>query len=891
MARWAIVALVSACSSAALPPPPQVEQLRLVDFANPLGVDDEHPRLAWRLAASRVPGTTQSAYQIHVTSGEGADVWDSGIVSSTDLSATYDGPVLDVGNRYSWTVRVWDQYGTASQWAPAAWWEMSPRSDDDWRAMWISSPPPAGDYDRRAEDLLRREFSLSKPVVRARVYVAALGYYELWINGLHVGDYVLDPGWTDYSHRVLYSSYDVTALVHDGTNAVGLSLGAGWFGGLAPWGKQPSSWDGHRRARLRLVIDHGDGTSSVFTTVGGDPWRTTTGPTVTGEVTPDTESYDARLAIAGWNNVGFDDSTWLPAVAAAAVPTESQAIEPMTASMPIRATSITEPRTGSFVYDYGRNIAGWVRLRVSGAAGTTVTLRYGERLLADGTVDPGSRSQLDTYVLHGEGEEVWEPRYSYKGFQYVQVDGYPGTPGVDDVQARRIHTDLRATGEFTTSNALLETIHAAVVSSSLNNLVSVPTDGSMVEKLPWTGDAGLMSDSACANFDMQRLFSKWLVDIEHSQDASGNIGSWAPQPPGELRAPSAAWGDQYLQTAWNLYLYYGDAAPMRRHYESMKRYFAYEVGRLDSQGISHEAWGDYLAPFDDYFQPTVDFMGTVYVVHSAQLLAAMAKVLGEKSDEAAYASLTTQLRDSLNANYYDETRGFYASAPGRHFQQTPNLLALAFGLVPPGEEQRVVDNLVYDVEITHAGHLDTGVLGTKYILPILTEYGHTDLAYAVATADTFPSWGYWFANGATSLWEMWGTDSRSRGHWFRGTVDDWFYQELAGIRPLAPGFARIDIKPHVPVALEDAGATIQTVRGAVGSHWTQTSNGGFVLDVTVPSTAVALVHVPAKKASRVTIDGEPAGDAAGVTYKTWSAGYATYEVKPGTYRFEVAATH
>ena len=735
--------------------------------------------------------------------------------------------------------------------------------------------------------LFRRELQLTKPVTRARAYVSGLGIYEMSINGKRVGDRVLEPASTDYTKRVLYSTYDVTGLLTEGVNAVGVSVGPGWFGGLAALYGANGLWDGLARTRVKLVVDHPDGSSS---TLLSDPsWKVGRGATLVGAATDKgvAETYDARLAIPGWNAAGFDDSAWKNAVVdARPVPLESQRHEPIRITAEMKAVKITNPSAGRWVFDFGKNIAGLARLSAQGAAGTQVTLGYGEKLNADGSVAaPGGRAQTNTYILRGGDRETWQTTFSYSGFQYVQIDGYPGTPQVDDLIALRIHTDVPATGNFASSDAMLNWLHDATASTTINNHVGILTDGSGLEKLPWTGDAGVMEDSVFRNFDMQRFYTQWMTDIRDSQDASGNIGSWAPQPPNNYRNPSAIWSHQYLATAENLYRYYGDENVIPEYYDSMAKITAYEVGRLTAQKISREAWGDWVTPATPNGQNEKNLYGTAYVIRSVDLMRQFAELLGKTSDVATYAALAEQLKTAFNANYLDRAAGVYRATAGANYLQTPNVIALAFGWVPEADKPAVLANLIRDVEVTRNGHLNTGVVGTKYLLRVLTENGRADLAYRVATVRTAPGWGAWYAAGATSLWEEWPLTSRSRGHWFLGTSDDWLYGDLAGIELTAPGYAAVRFKPYLPSGLDSAQASLETVRGTVASRWTRDSIGRVDLDVTVPATSTGVVYVPTRSPDLVAESGVPAANAPGVTYTGYEDGYAIYRVGSGQYHF------
>ncbi len=874
----------------------RVAGLHVQDAPKPLGIDAVKPRLGWRLESER-RGECQSAYQVLVASSalrltQGkADLWDSGEVTSAQtLNIVYAGAALQPERRYYWRVRVWDADGRASRWSEPARWEMGLPKAKDWHADWIWLDPK--DARHHTNPLFRREFTLDAAPQRARAYICGLGYYELFLNGKRVGDHVLDPAWTDYSQRAFYVTYDVTDQLVRGRNVIGVALGRGWFAGLiegrmGPADPVPSTgtaWDSRLRLLFRLVAEDAHGRKTVL---GSDKaWRATSGPSSASATTPDTEHYDARLEQSGWLTPRFDDSGWASAsiLKPARVEIQAQPLEPIKITNQLAPVGITQPQPGVFVFDFGRNIAGVARLRVRGPAATKVTLRHGERLRDDGCVHAGGRDQLDTYILRGKGTEVWQPQFTYKGFQFVELRGYPGTPTRDALTALRLHSSVPSIGEFSCANALLNRIHEATRSTILNNHVSVPTDGSMEEKLPWTGDAGLMEDCAFMNFDMRRFYTKWLHDIRDGQDEQGNIGSWMPQPHPGFRPPSPAWAHQYVATVWNLRRYYDAEWVGAEFYESLARYAAFEMKRLDDRGLSADEWGDYIPHFP---QSRADnaLMGSAFVQRTLARLADIAAVLGKEKDARCYQADAEAVVRSFNAAYFSTKRGFYRSEQGGPFRQTPNVLALAFGFVPPERVNEVVRSLVEDVEITHNAHLKTGVLGTKYLLPVLCDHGHVNLAFRVATQTTEPSWGYWFANGATSLWEMWHTGTRSRGHGFLGTVDEWFYQYLAGIRPTAPGFRRFTVKPHLPDDLDHAGASMDTVRGRVAAYWKR-ERGRVTLQVGVPVGTTAEIHVPG--GGKVSERGRPADSASGIRPLGHGKGFTRFEVGSGHYCFHAS---
>jgi alpha-L-rhamnosidase len=827
---------------------------------------------AWqRAVAVDVTGGLRAGRNVLAVSALNEAVGPAGLIGVVTIAFT-DGSALTVRTDEGW--RAFD--------AAAPGWSEPDFDDSAWPAALALKPYGEGPWGRgvtipTSNPLLRTTFELRKPVQRARAYIVGLGYHEAHLNGARVGDHVLDPGWTDYGARALYSTHDVTEQLRRGRNAIAVALGSGWFGGMASWNVPGTAWDGRHRLKLRLRIEHPDGTTTVVVSRGDGSWRTLSGPTTTPvapDITPDSERHDARAEPPGWTGVGYDDARWAPAETIAPPPMALQAapMEPIRVQRTLRAIKLTEPKPGVFVYDFGTTFAGWARLRVNGPAGAEVRLKYGEWLNDDGTVQTagvGERQQTDTYLLRGDGTEEWEPRFTYKGLRYVQVTGYPGTPGRDDLIARRAHSDVAETGRFDSSNPLLDRIHELAASTEVDNHQSVPTDGIAVEKLPWV-DASRMTDSTFTNFGMQRLYRKWLDDIRDSQDAAGQVANWAPSPNPEFKPPTPAWGGGYVYTAWNLYRYYGDTEVLGALYDSMARYVDYELNRLDPRGLSTEQWGDYLAPVADT-EADRALIGTAWVKHSATLMARIAQVLDRPDDVRRFEAAAARVARSFNAAYLDEARGYYHSGEGVYLQGN-NVVALALGIVPEQREQAIADRLAQDVR-ERGDHLSTGSVATKWLLPVLTDHGHLDVAYRLAIQPTF-SWAYWIANGATSMWENWTLNPRSRSHWHMGGIDDWFYQYLAGIKVLEPGYRRIQVKPYAPDGLDHARAEIQTVRGTVASSWRRTAHR-LALAVRVPGGASATVHVPCSQ------EQAPRG----ARFVEVRDGFTVYEVGPGSWSF------
>ncbi|GAA3639864.1 hypothetical protein GCM10022200_24240 [Microbacterium awajiense] len=883
-----------------------VDNLTVEYAVEPLGVDNPEPRLSWMLESSE-RAKTQSAYQIQVASSRAAlasgqgNVWDTGRIDSNQSNQiVFDGDELTSGSRYFWRVRVWDESGTASEWSSIAEWEMGLLDAEDWQGSWVGARP-ADDPDAPAPaaPILRTEFEIDKPIERARAYVSGLGYYVLHLNGDRVGDRVLEPGFTDYTESVLYSTYDVTDQLASGTNSIGVELGRGFHSLNTPstWDWEESAWFDEPKLLLNLEIEYQDGTSEVVAT--DDTWRLTEGPTLFDSLLQG-ETFDARKAMPGWTEVGFDDDAWRDADEMEA-PTgrlTSQQMPPITVAEDITPVSITEPKPGVYVFDMGKATAGWAELSVSGQPGDKLVLHYHETLNPDGTVfnsQRPNRFQRDEYILKGGGVEVWEPQFSYKGFQYVQVTGLREAPSLDTLRGRVVHTDVEDASTLEMSNALYNDIHAAMRDTMLNNFHSIPTDTPTFEKLGWTGDAHVGIPSMMYNFDMAAFLTKWAGDTRDGQAANGQIPPVNPAPPyhnPEVKnVPfTAAWLGVYPSLAWEMYVTYGDRQLLSSHYDSLVKATNYSVSRLNSAGIIQtEAYGDWSSPgFSKRPPEDLRLAGTAHLYKSLTEMASIAEVLGKSGDAQSFLDRASSVRDSFNAAFFDEEVGHYRTATDTEYRQTNNLLPLAFGMVPDGSVTSVATSIVADVEARDY-HLNTGALGTRLLLPILSEYGYHEAAERIAGQTSYPSWGHWLANGGTTMWERWQlnpSDTRnSHNHYFLGTVDEWFYSDVAGIQPdpSGPGYQRFVVHPR-PGQTESATATYQSPYGEIVSNWTKSADV-FTLEVSIPANSTAEVFVPAERAAAVREGETGAADAEGVEFLRMQDGAAVFEVGSGDYEF------
>jgi len=825
---FVLVVLVQAALAGPLAP----RSLRVEHLVNPIGIDVLKPRFTWELAHTE-RGQAQTAYQIMVKRDDGSSAWDSGRVASPQsVLVEYGGPALESGRRYTWQVRAWDKAGQPSVYSAPAFFEMGLLTAAEWKGAWLGGATGG-------TGVFRREFTVPGTVKRARAYVGAAGYYELRLNGAKAGDHFLDPGYTNYAKRVLYATYDVTAMLHQGANAAQLMFGEGRFGS--------------RQGILQLNIETTDGRMISVST--DDQWRVHTGPIVSDSVY-NGETYDARLEPGG--AVGSEGGGWEPVKT---VPSPTATLSAMMMP-PVRVTSSrqpvkrTMPQPGVYVYDYGQNFSGWARLRVRGAAGTRVRLRFAELIYADGMLNVENlraAQATDVYILKGDGDdETYEPRFTYHGFRYVEVTGYPGVPPGGAVTARVAHNDVTAAGGFASSNQVLNDIQRITQWGILSNLHSVPTDcNQRDERMGWTADAHLAAESAIWNFDMAAFYTNFVRDMRDAQTDEGMITDTVPSKWGGAKA-DPAWGSAYPLIVSYLYDYYGDRRVLEENYAGLKKWLGWLRGLSKDHIVEHYNYGDWV-PVEPTPGPLVS---TAYYAYSAQIAARAAHVLGKTEDAAALDQEVADIRTAFHKRFWNPDLKAYGNG-----SQTSQVLALYLGLAAResrgAASGRLTNNIVYEKDT----HLTTGILGTKYVLPLLSDMNRSDLAYELATQTSYPSWGYMIEHGATTLWELWqektGPSMNSHNHPMFGSVAGWMYRSLAGIQldPMHPGFERIIVKPQMPRDLKWASGSIQTPRGLVAVSWDR-SRGPIEMEVTIPVGSEAEVHIPKHEGVKLTEGGQ-----------------------------------
>lgn len=873
--------------------------------AEPLGIDVARPRFSW-VIDSDARDVRQASYRL-VVSGPDGTQWDSGAVAGdASIEVEYAGPALAPGTRYTWTVEVRTNAGVTRA---SSWFRTGLFDDGDWgEARWIGNRrPPATDARPPAAPpmpapLVRRAFEIDGDIAAATLYYAAGGYADFRVNGRPVNQDLLSPGFTDYDDTVQYVAVDLTARLAQGRNAIAAELGRGFYGmtGANVWRWHQAPWHDEPVVRALLRIEYADG--RIQDVVTDDTWRIHDGPTRFDDLYAG-ETYDAAHVQPGYGTAAFDDAGWAAASVVGGPRGElvAQRQPPIRIAEELPATSIAEPVPGTYVIGFPSVIAGNVRVVAEGPAGTTIRFQYGEKLLASGLVDVsnnggfGSGFQTDRFVLAGTGApERWNARFSYKGFQYIQVSGWPGgAPPLSPFTALVVHTAAARTGSFTSAEPVMNATHEAVVRTLYNNLHGIPTDTPMFEKNGWTGDAALGAEMFLMNLDTGELFAKWMRDVHDSRRADGapmviapssaDWGDWGTAPP---------WHSAYVLIPWWLYQYQGDRRVLDTHYDGMKAYVDLEYARSPG-GIADSRLGDWVSPeaspAGGNAPEDTRVSATAFLYRMLRTMERIAEVRGRSADAAGFAARARAVQAAFNAEFLDPETGHYRGTGDRGYRQTHNVLALAFELAPDAAAaQRVADGIAADVR-AKGTHLNTGALGTKYLLPVLTRYGHADLAYALAVQTSYPSWGYKLANGATTMWEHWAREARSRGHYFLGTIDDWFYHDVAGIRPdERAGWRRISIAPRLTGQLASARASLSTPYGAVSCSWQRTARG-LQLVAQVPVGTTATVRIPAASAAVVRESGVPLDAANGVHSATIDGDAVAIDVGSGRYVFTAGA--
>ena len=880
--------------------------LRCEYFTDPVGIDEPSPRLDWRLTGNpAVRGQVQSSCRILVASSaellaqDRGDLWSTDVKSAATTQIAYAGRPLAAHEQAFWKVQVVDGAGHRSAWSAPARWSMGLLKAEAWQAQWIGSdqakpstaswlpqpqkrkfPPPT---------MLRKDFTLQAVPTRAVLYVTALGHVEPRLNGQLVADEYFTPGFTDYRKRLYYRAYDVTALLKPGANTLGAVLADGWFrGSFSMLGL--NHYGRHTRLRAELHLFDAAGHDQVV--ASDTSWKAGFGPIVEADMQAG-ESYDAQLEQTGWDSSGFDDHAWL------AVDTGADVTPAIIRSHPAppvhrigeRPTlAITQPKPGVYVFDLGQNFAGYARLKVHAPAGTAVALRFAEMLEPDGTVYVKalrSARAIDTYVCKGGGEETWEPRLTYHGFRYVQVEGLTEAPTPATITGVVLSSGYADTGAFECSHALLNQIWSNTRWSQLSNYFEIPTDcPQRDEREGWLADTQVFVRTGSYNQDVAAFMNKWMDDVVDTQAKDGKFSATAP---GNGRW-SPGWADAGVIVPWTLWQVYGDIRVLERLYGNMQRHIEYYQAHSPELIGPEGVYGDWLA-IGGYTEKSL--IGTAYFAYSTKLMAEIAEALGKNDDAAAYRRLFADICAAFQKKFINADGSI-----GEKKSQTAHLMALHFDLLTPEQRAAAIPHLLKNFEDRN-WRLGVGFLGVNLLLPTLSEIRHTDGAYYLMEGTEFPSWGYSIDQGATTIWERWNSYTKARGfgdvkmnsfnHYSYGSCVEWLYRTVLGISAAEPGYGRVIIRPEPGPGIIWARGHYDSIHGRITTDW-KWANGQLGLDVTLPPNTSAEIYVPAAAAEAVREGGLPAASAPGLRLLRMEDGSAVFAAGSGEYRFSVPYT-
>ena len=867
---------------------------------NPLGIDVTVPRLSWQLETSR-QGAKQTAYQVLASSNsealaeENADLWDSGrIESDTSVHVPY-GDALRSRQRVYWRVTVWDETGAAAE-SDISWFEMGLLSRKDWQASWVGAALTGGARSSVPIPFLRKSFELSAEVVSARLYVTALGLYECRINGVRVGEDIFAPGWTDYHKRVRYQTYDVTGLLHEGENALGAILGDGWAVGFIGLGQRQRYYDQPRLlAQLELTLP--DGQRKYI--VSDENWTHQFGPLIESDMFMG-EAYDARLELPGWDTPDYtedDLQSWFP-VRVFSNPgveleaTNGPAIRRIEELKPVgEPVDVSDFIRRRFIFDLGQNMVGWVRFQGSAPAGTTVVLRFAEVLNPDGslyTINLRDARATDVYTFKGEGVEVWEPRFTFHGFRYAELTGYPGEVNSETITGVVLHSEMPQTGDFECSSDTINQLQHNILWGQKGNFLDVPTDcPQRDERLGWTGDIQVFARTAAFNMHVAGFMTKWLRNVADAQSDAGAVPPVVPSVMEGFDDGGPAWADAAVICPWTIYLCYGDTRVLEENYAVMTRFM--DFLRATSPGLvrcasDYEGWqgfGDWLSINADTPRGLI---GTAFYAYDAHLMGDIAEVLGHTDDAQKYRALYGEIKTVFQARFLkggSQTDAAKASRPDLSQadaisrgnlevidygpvssevfdtelftpSQTAYVLALHFGLLPDALQALAADELVADIERRDL-HLSTGFVGAPYLPHVLSAHGKTEAAFKLLAQTSWPSWVYSVTQGATTIWERWDGWTEERGfqdaamnsfnHYAYGSIGAWLYQTVAGLEPGLPGYKHILLKPQPGGGLSWARASLASPYGQIAVSW-RLENETLKLEVTVPPNTTATLTLP-----------------------------------------------
>lgn len=883
----------------------KVDHLRTENLTNPIGLDVLQPYFSWQLISDQ-RNTMQSAYEIRVGTvpaalAKGEGIWKSGKISSDQsIHVPYKGAALQSGKKYYWQVRVWDNNGKASAWSAIAFWQMGLLQASDWKAQWIE---PGYTEDKEfAAPLMRKEFSNGKKIKSATAYITAHGLYEAQINGKRVGDAYLTPGWTSYNKRLQYQAYDVTNLLKDGANSIAVTLGDGWYRGNFSFDHKRNTYGKDIALLFQLELVYTDGTTANI--VSDASWKSSTGAIRSNGIYQG-EVVDAAKEKIGWTTAGYDDRNW----SAVKISTASKDILVATYNEPIKKHEtftngkvITTPKKEK-VFDFGQNLVGWVQIKVKGKAGDTIKVSHAEVLDKNGNFYTdnlrGAKAQA-VYVLKGNGEEVFEPHFTFFGFRYIKVEGITGDLQPENFTAVALYSDMEQTGTFTSSDTLINQLQHNIEWGLRGNFLDVPTDcPQRDERMGWTGDAQAFFHTASFLRGSKNFYTKWMKDVALDQLKSGSVPYVIPNILGDNSAGSTGWADVCTIIPWEMYVVYGDKRILENQYSSMKAWVGYmqsqSSNNLWNKGFHFGDWLFYTMADDNDGNAAITnkyLIAQCFYAYSTQLLINAAKELGKNDDVTTYTALLKKIKEAFLKEYTTPNGATMSNT------QTSYVLALQFDLFPEELRQQAADRLVNNIK-QYGNHLTTGFLGTPYLCHVLSRYGYSDVAYTLLLQKTYPSWLYPVTKGATTIWERWdgirtngdfqAVTMNSFNHYAYGAIGDWMYRVMVGLDTdnNAVGYKKIRIQPHVGGTFTHASATYETQYGKLSSGW-KIQDGKLILHALVPANTTATIYIPAAAATDVFENGLPLSSVKEIQVVGKEKEYVVVKLGSGKYEFSTA---
>ena len=879
-----------------------VHHLLIENQSNPTGIDQLKPRFSWQLSSPK-KNVMQAAYEIKITTEPNGQnpIWNSGQVnSSQSVQVAYAGPVLQSGQKYFWQVRVWTNDAKPSSWSERAYWQMGFLSPSDWKAKWIQ-PGFTEDSVNRPSPLFRKQFLVNKKLKSATAFITSHGLYEAFINGKRIGDAWLTPGWTSFNKRLQYQVYDVTNLLAQDKNTIGVALGSGWYRGYIAWGNNKNTYGRDLGLLLQIRLTYNDGSTENIVT--DESWKSSVGAIRSSEIYHG-EVNDAREEKVGWQMNNYDDSKWDNVITKSfdnsiLTATHNEPVRKHETFVPIK---IFKTPAGEQVIDFGQNLVGFVQVKVKGQAGDKIVIQHAEVLDKTGnfyTANLRAAKQENTYILKGNSEEIFEPHFTFQGFRYIRITGFPGEIKPENFNAVSLYSDMQPTGSFACSNTLLNQLQHNIQWGQKGNFLDVPTDcPQRDERLGWTGDAQVFSRTAAYNMQVNNFFAKWLKDVAADQLPNGSVPFVVPNVLGANASGSAGWADVATIIPWNMYLAYGDKYILEAQYPSMKAWvgFMEEKSKADlwNTGFHFGDWLFYRPDDDNDGRSAITdkyLIAQCFFAHSTQLVLNTAKVLGNTADEAKYSSLLQKIKAAFLKEYVTPNGRLVSGS------QTAYVLALHFDMLPESLRAQAAARLATNVK-DYNSHLTTGFLGTPYLCDVLTRFGYADLAFKLLLQETYPSWLYPVKMGATTIWERWDgqkPDSsfqtpgmNSFNHYAYGAIGDWMYRSIAGIDTYVdgPGYQHIRIKPLLGGNLSFVAADLQTWYGLVSSHW-KIANGVTELNVMVPVNTRATIYIPAGVGSNIKENGTLLKNVKEIVVKGTEDGYTVIETGSGNYKFTI----